>query len=127
MKHLPGDVPTFLSVLGTEQLDQLGLKSGIRSGTYKNLLGLDMSKPEDVEKARAVAVKAQSNKYLSDEQKQKVIDIINQGVVAAGGTPIDLTSVTKKDEKQVPPTGTKPPEDVSQTGPPDVNAALAYC
>jgi hypothetical protein len=116
----PGDVPTFLSVLGTEQLDQLGLKSGIRSGTYKNLLGLDMSKPEDVEKARAVAVKAQSNKYLSDEQKQKVIDIINQGVVAAGGTPIDLTNVTKKDEKQVPPTGTKPPEDVSQTKPPDL-------
>lgn len=116
----PGDVPVSFSVLGTEQLDQLGLKSGMRSGTYKGLFGLDMSKPEDVEKARAVAVRAQSNKYLSDEQKQKVIDIINQGIAAAGGTPIDLTRKDEKAGDQVPPTGTKPPEDVSQTGLPDL-------
>jgi len=116
----PGDVPVSFSVLGTEQLDQLGLKSGMRSGTYKGLFGLDMSKPEDVEKARAVAVKAQSNKYLSDEQKQKVIDVINQGIAAAGGTPIDLTRKDEKAGDQVPPTGTKPPDDVSQTGLPDL-------
>lgn len=93
---LDEDVPVDPAILGTSQLDQLGLKSGMRSGTYKGLYGLNMSKPEDVEKAREVATKAQSNKYLSVEQKKKVIDLVNAAIVAAGGTPIDIGPRTRK-------------------------------
>ena len=120
----PGDVPTFPSVLGSEQLDLIGFKPD--SNTYNNLLGLDMSKPEDIEEATKIVKKVMKygDTYANDERKQKTLEVVNAAIVAAGGTPIDLTSVTKKDEKQVPPTGTKPPEDVSQTGQTDVNAAL---
>lgn len=115
----PGDVPTFLSVLGSEQLDLIGFKPN--SNTYKNLLGLDMSKPEDIKEATKIVKKVMKygDTYATDERKQKTLEVVNAAIAAAGGAPIDLTRVTKKDEKQVPPTGTKPPEGVSQTKPPE--------
>lgn len=80
------------TVLGSTQLDQIGIKTGMKSGTYKSLFGLDMTKPEDITKATDIVNKAQSNKYLSVEQKQKVLEVVNNAITAAGGTPIVIGS-----------------------------------
>ena len=87
------DVPTFKTILGSQELlGQLGLKPNTTSTIYKGLLGLDMSKPEDVEKAKELVIEAQAKttKWWTPEKKQKVLDIVNAAIVAAGGAPIEL-------------------------------------
>ena len=109
------------TVLGSTQLDQIGIKTGMKSGTYKSLFGLDMTKPEDITKATDIVNKAQSNKYLSVEQKQKVLEVVNNAITAAGGTPIVIgpkqtrtrvsAGVPSGPDQTGTTGGTKPPED----------------
>ena len=89
-KEPPPPPPVTSTVFDTDQLANIGFKPN--SGTYKKLYGLDMSKPEDVEKATKVVKQVMGFKdtYASPEKKQKFLDTVNAVIVAAGGAPIEL-------------------------------------